>query len=221
MVHTVQILSTEPVTHNVRQFTVEKPAGYAFEPGQATEVSLMQEGWRDEKRPFTFTALPSDAHLQFTIKIYPGHDGVTEQLGQVEPGERLQIGDPWGAITDKGPGYFIAGGAGLTPFLAILRKRHADDELNNSVLIFSNKTERDIICRRELEGMDGLDCRFIVTDDPDSDLRQARIDKSFLQHEIDDFGAQFYVCGPPEMVEDVTDALKNLGASPDGITLEE
>jgi len=38
--HIVKILKTEQVTHDVRRFQVEKPAGYKFIPGQATEVSV-------------------------------------------------------------------------------------------------------------------------------------------------------------------------------------
>ena len=38
--HIVKILSVEPVTHNVRRFKLEKPSGYNFNPGQATEVSV-------------------------------------------------------------------------------------------------------------------------------------------------------------------------------------
>jgi ferredoxin-NADP reductase len=38
--HIVKILNIDKVTHNVKRFQVEKPAGYLFVPGQATEVSI-------------------------------------------------------------------------------------------------------------------------------------------------------------------------------------
>ncbi len=40
-----------------------------------------------------FTSLPDADHLEFTIKSYPDHDGVTEQIGQTRLGDRLVIGD--------------------------------------------------------------------------------------------------------------------------------
>lgn len=40
MKHTVKILMTEFVTHDVKRLIVERPAGYDFTPGQATEVSI-------------------------------------------------------------------------------------------------------------------------------------------------------------------------------------
>lgn len=66
----VQILEVFPVTHNVKCFRTEKPDGYTFEPGQATEVFLDKEGWKDEGRPFTFTNQPEDTFLEFIIKEY-------------------------------------------------------------------------------------------------------------------------------------------------------
>ena len=87
----VKILHTEPVTHDVRRYRVEKPDGFSFEPGQATDVALDKEGWREETRPFTFTALPDADTLEFTIKSYHDHDGVTHQLWSTQPGDALLI----------------------------------------------------------------------------------------------------------------------------------
>ena len=161
------------------------------------------------------------SRLEFTIKSYPDHDGVTEQIGQLEVGDRFVIGDAWGAITDTGPGTFIAGGAGVTPFIAILRRRAVDGNLDGCHLIFSNRTEDDIILRDELEAMHGLRTTFLVTEQPDSPLAADPLDKAALDRLVDDFDQQFYVCGPPPMVDDVSAALESLGASADGITFEQ
>src|SRR5690606_16929324 len=96
--HIVKILSVEPDTHDVKRFRVEKPAGYAFIPGQATEVTINKEGWLDKRNPFTFTSLNTWDSLEFTIKIYDEHQEVTHQLGLFEPGDELILHDVWGAI---------------------------------------------------------------------------------------------------------------------------
>ena len=160
------------MTHDVRRFTVRKPQGYRFEPGQATLVSVNRPGWEKKKRPFTFTSLNDWPDLEFTTKIYPDHHGVTEQLGTLEAGDSLLIEDPWGTIQYKGPGTFIAGGAGVTPFIAILRQLAKDGRLAGNTLLFSNKTARDIILRHEFEAMQGLRCVFTLTDEPDPDARE-------------------------------------------------
>ena len=153
MAHKLAISKIEDVTHDVRQFTFEKPAGFEFAPGQAAEVGIDRDGWRDAGNPFTFTALPGWDELQFTIKIYPEHDGLTEQIGTLKVGDSFIVGEPWGTIEYKGKGTFIAGGAGVTPFIAILRMLRERGELSGHRLIFANKREEDIILRDEFDAM--------------------------------------------------------------------
>lgn len=69
MPYTVVILEKQQLTHDVVQLTLEKPDGYSFSPGQATEIAINKAGWKEEKRPFTFTSLNEDEHLEFIIKI--------------------------------------------------------------------------------------------------------------------------------------------------------
>ena len=113
--HIVKIISVEPVTHDVKRFTIQKPIGYKFIPGQATEVSINTLALKNEKRPFTFTGLNENKHPEFTIKIYEAHNGITKELGNLKHCDELIIRDIWGAIEYKGEGVFIAGGAGVTP----------------------------------------------------------------------------------------------------------
>ena len=216
----VKILNIELVTHNVRRYTLEKPAGFHFEPGQATDVSIDEDGFRERKNPFTFTALNDAPNLEFTIKSYLDHDGVTKHLWDLKPGDRLILRDPWGTITYKGPGVFIAGGAGVTPFIAILRDLHSRRKLRGHTLIVSNRTEADIILREEFEKMGGLNIIWTVTDDPDSSLLHDRIDKQFLQRQITDFSQNFYVCGPDKMVAELRETFRGLGANPSAVTFE-
>ena len=120
----VKIQETNYITHNVKRFVVEKPKGYHFVPGQATDVSINLPEWKDELRPFTFTCLTDSPYLEFMIKTYKDHKGVTNLLGQIEKGAELIIYDVFGAIQYQGKGTFIAGGAGITPFIAIFRDLH-------------------------------------------------------------------------------------------------
>src|SRR3954471_12065373 len=153
----VRILDIHEVTHDVKCIRLEKPDVYVFTPGQATEVSVNKPGWEEEKRPFTFTCLNEEHYLEFTIKGYFDHDGVTKQIHGLNVGDELIIRDVWGTISYNGPGYFIAGGAGITPFIAILRQLHKDNKLAGNKLLFGNKTAADIIYKDELTSMLGAD----------------------------------------------------------------
>lgn len=223
MAHKVKILDTEMVTHDVRHLTFEKPDGYEFEPGQATEVSIDKDNWRDEKRPFTFTSLNEDEHLEFVIKIYPDHNGVTEQIGKLKKGDSLLIDDPWGTIQYDGEGVFLAGGAGVTPFIAIFRDLHKKGEIGDNTLIFSNTTDRDIILQDEFEEILGDNFINVITDEPTDDhiFLDGYIDKEFLDSKISDFEQAFYVCGPEPFNDSMMEYLKELGADPDALIFEE
>lgn len=218
--HIVKILDIHDVTHDVRSYRIEKPPGYVFTPGQATEVSINKPGWKDEKRPFTFTSLNEWPYLEFTIKSYHDHPGVTNELYELKAGDELIIRDVWGAIAYRGEGVFIAGGAGITPFIAILRQLKKENKLGNNQLYFSNKTVADIILHDELEALLNSSAHFILTQDNDPRFTSAFIDKDFLQAEIRDFRQPFYICGPDAMVNDINRSLVSLGASPDLVVFE-
>ncbi|UWR22654.1 FAD-binding oxidoreductase [Sulfitobacter sp. S190] len=220
MTHTIKLKEKEALTPDTNRYVFERPANLDFKPGQATELSLTKDGWRDEGRPFTFTSQPDDDHLEFVIKSYPSHDGVTEQLADLQPGDEVQMEEPFGAIRDHGPGVFLAAGAGITPFIPILEKHDAMGEMD-CTLIFTNKTEADIILRDKWEAMAGLSTHFTVTDQDDASVETAKIDKAYLSQHIGDFDQTFYLCGPQEFVDDVRDGLKTLGAKDDKIITEE
>ena len=172
------------------------------------------------------TSLPSNPRLEFIIKSYktednPQHDGMTEHLGRdVEVGDRVIFGDAWGTITYRGPGIFIAGGAGLTPFIAIFRSLEQQEKIEGNRLFFSNKTKNDVFLQGDLFRMLGRSVVCTLTQETHPNYESGRIDREWLEHRIDDFSQNFYVCGPPAMVEDIQEILKSLGADPEALVFE-
>lgn len=216
----VKVIEVKNVTHNVHSFTVEKPEGFSFNPGQATDLSILKDNWKDEKRPFTFTSIPENPSLEFTIKSYTDHDGVTNQLTQVKPGDIFEISDAWGAIEYKGEGVFLAGGAGVTPFISIFRALYLAGKIGSSRLFFSNKTTADIILKEEFEEMLGYNFFNIISSEQVDGYAHGRITKDFLQKHIEDFSQPFYVCGPDAFTASILEALQELGAKPDTLVFE-
>lgn len=221
MVHPVTLLLTEFVTHDVRRFIFDWPEALEYEPGQGVELMVDEPEWQEEGRPFTPTSLREARVLEFTIKGYPEHHGVTEKLHSLKPGARVRLTDAFGTIAWKGPGTFIAAGAGITPFLAIMRDRAERNELGDSRLLFSNKTPADVICEKELKHYFGERCWLTCTKESAPGYDDRRIDKDLLQEKIEDFQQNFYVCGPPAFVDDIKQALTELGASPDTVVFEQ
>lgn len=217
----VKILEAYYITHDVKCFMVEKPEGYDFTPGQATDVSINLPEWRTELRPFTFTCLKEKPYLEFMIKIYKDHQGVTNMLGRINKGAELILHDVFGAIQYKGPGVFIAGGAGITPFVSIFRNLYKSRQIRGNKLIYSNKTSYDVIIEEELQKMLKKDFLNLFTRENVIGFLERRIDRNVLIENIANFGQLFYVCGPDQFVKSITGYLLDLGATADCVVIEE
>ncbi len=211
----LKILNTHYITHNVKRFVLEKPSDFEYTPGQSAHISINQPGWEDQIRPFTFASLQHWDYLEFIIKIYPDHKGVTLQLDKLNAGAELLLHDVFGTIQYKGPGIFIAAGTGITPFIAIFRALFESGNLRNLALLYSNKTKDDIILQDELTTMLGPAYRNVFTREGVIGFRERRIDRKFLIETIGGFESRFYVCGPKNFTEEICDALISLGANPE------
>ena len=220
MAFPVKILHAEFITHDVKRFTVERPDKFAFEPGQATDLSVQLPGWTEQLRPFTFTCLADAENLEFIIKIYPERKGVTDQLGRLNGGDGIILHDVFGTIQYQGPGVFLAGGAGVTPFISIFRTLQEKHQLPGHTLICSHKTEDDIILKEEFTKMLGDEFKPVLTRGQTIGFRDKHIDRDFLVSAVSDFGQHFYVCGPDEFVRDINALLLELGAESQSLVFE-
>lgn len=216
----LKILKTNYVTHNVKRFLLEKPKdeNFKYRPGQAAHLSVNKSGWEDQIRPFTFTSLQDWPEVEFTIKIYEDHEGVTNELGKLQPGDEIILHDIFDTIKYKGPGVFLAGGTGITPFIAVFRALKASGNLRDVALLYSNKTQDDIIYAKELQEMLGNAFLNVFTRQGVIGFRERHLDRKFLIDNIGNFDFNFYVCGPESFTKDLTKDLISLGASPDSIT---
>ena len=222
MTQSSTILMTEFVTHDVKRFILTKPRDFDFEPGQGVKIMIDEPKWReDEDHPFTPTSRRDDNVLEFIIKKYPGREGYTSKLHSLEVGAKLLLSNPFGTIVYKGPGVFMAAGAGVTPFIAISRHLAREGSMGSNSLIFSNKTPADIICEKELRHYFQSRCIMTCTRQGAPGYENRRISAAFLEEKIRDFNQHFYVCGPDAFVEQIKRSLAELGAKPDAVVFEE
>ena len=177
----VKIRLIEHATHDVLHIVTEKPKDMDFVPGQATEMFLGKAGNDGEGNPFTFTCLPHEDYLEFMIKTYPSHNGLTNELLTLKKGDEVILNDVFGAIAYKGEGTFIAGGAGVTPFIAILRDLKAKNKLGNNRLIFANKTKADIILKEEFQEMLGNNFVNILSDEKTDEYAHGHITEEIIK----------------------------------------
>lgn len=219
MPYHITLEEIKPLTETVFQMRTTRPDGYSFAPGQYAELAVDQPGFREEFRPFSFTSRPQDRELEFVFRVHHAHGGVTAQLAQVKPGTALLIENPGGTITYQGPGCFVAGGTGITPFLSIFRTHRDDGDFDRNLLLFANKTERSGFLTDELVGLFGNRAHLVVTHEPASHGESGFIDLEYLRP-FATAAERFYVCGPDEMVKEVCSALLTLQVKPQKIVVE-
>ncbi len=208
MRYTLKILKIEQCADRVKTFSLEKPNNLKFLPGHCCMLSLPKEKLEKESRPFTFTSIPSDTYLEFTIKSYPG--GITELIHSLKVGDSLVLADIFSSHRYTKPGVFIAAGTGITPFLSIFRQLKKDNSNDKNLLIYTNNTQKDIIRENELKSLLNNNCIFKLTKENKPGYLSERIDKSFLLKHITNFNQQFYVCGPEQFEKEIKSIIKEI-----------
>lgn len=141
-------------------------------------------------------------------------------LMNLKEGEELIIENSWGAINYLGEGAFIAGGAGVTPFISILRDLHSKNKMGDNKVIFANDKEEDIINKEEFENILGDNFINILSQQKTSKYAYGYITETFFKKNILDFSKFVYLCGPPSMMEAVEKQLANLNVAPESIIKE-
>ncbi|TXD52023.1 MULTISPECIES: hypothetical protein [unclassified Polaribacter] len=85
------------------------------------------------------------------------------------------------------------------PIIAILKNLNAENKIANNTLIFTNKTESDIILKKEFDKILGKNFINTLTNKKKDGYDNRRIDSTFLK-KIIDFNQHFYVCESPVFI---------------------
>lgn len=198
----------------------DKPLDLQFLPGQAADISINKNPWQEELRPFTFTSLPAEATLEFLIKTYPSHQGVTNELLTLSENDEFILHGVFGDIQYKGEGIFLAGGAGITPFVSIFKDLKSKGLVGNNKLIFANKTVEDIIEKEAFQDLLGENFINVLSQESVAGYETGYITEELISRCTDGTGLYYYLCGPEPMMDAVEGQLATLGISNEFIVKE-
>lgn len=214
------IKSIEHLTHDVLRIVLDKPENLNFVPGQAVDIALDKPEWSEKKNCFTFTSLPEDEDIEFTIKTYPEHKGMTNELLSSKVGDEVLVYSPFGDISYKGSGIFIAGGAGITPFIAILKDLQKQNKIEGNKLIFANKVKADIILEDHYKTVLGKNFINILSKEDIDGYEHGYISADLIKKHSEADLKFYYLCGPPPMMDAVEGQLKELGIAEEFVIKE-
>ncbi len=213
-------------THNVKSFRFLKPQTFIHKAGQFMFVTLKSGGEKLRKH-FTISSSPTEDFIEFTKKLSDSIFSQTLQTSRI--GDSAVINGPHGRFTFEGEYGRIAmlsGGIGITPLRSMLKYIMDEGITTNVVLLYANRSEKDIVFREELERMQeqngNLKVIFALSEaSPRWKGFVGRIDAVMIKRGIPDYGERvFYVCGPPPMVDSMSAILADLGVLQDHIRQE-
>jgi ferredoxin-NADP reductase len=212
-------------TYRVKSLLLElaRPLGYL--PGQHVDVRLVAEDGYQAQRSYSISSAPEDKRLSLTVERVADGEVSPYLVDELRVGDRLQLRGPIGGhfvwTSDANhPLCLIAGGAGITPLMAMLRHRDKAPRRVPALLIYSSRSLADVIYRDELDAMarrdDSLRIVYTLTREQPEDWQgrghRGRIDKRLLAANC--FPASqhpaTYVCGPSDFVESVSAFLVEL-----------
>ncbi|HBF20437.1 MAG: flavodoxin reductase [Owenweeksia sp.] len=210
-----KVKSLDWLAHNAVQLRVEKPAGFEYQAGDAVEIKVGDQ----DSGPFTMTNLPDESYLEFVIRIYPDHNGKTKAISKLSAGDEIEFTEPFGTFQEKEGAIFLAGGTGITPFLAIMRKMYEVGKLENSLLFFSNKTRKDLFLEKELRAMLGDRYQNVITEDKEDPEYYGEIDGDYLKNRIGDLSKPLFICGPPPFDKAMQEIAESIGIETNNMNL--
>jgi len=194
-------------TYNVKSVRLSVPGDIDYKPGQFLCASLNAPS--EYKRYLSISSSPTEkGYIEFTKKIT--QSDFSKRLEVLKPGDSLRLRYPFGNFTLKDPSQkvcFLSGGIGITPIRSIC-KFVVDNNLGTDIiLIYANRTEKDIVFKEDFEAMQEryakLKVAHVLGESPRGfKARVGLINSQIIKEEAPDYNERkFFICGPPMMVE--------------------
>ncbi len=209
-------------TPSVSLIRISLSESFSFVPGQWVLVSsddFCDENNKPVRRAFSVASLQSDDYLELCVSRGKNFSVFLQDLS---PGAKLNISGPFGKfkLESFDNHLFIAGGTGIAPFRSMIHQ--ALERKNKVTLLFSMKTPSDFVYRKYFESLDS-NFRLVPTITSDNGFPAWKGERGRIQSLLKKYwknGVACYLCGPPGMVESVTEELINLGQPKENIFVD-
>ena len=211
-------------TNDTFTIFVEPKEPVKFNPGQFFFLRL--DGRKLHARhPFSVSNY-DEKRLSFTLK---DTGRFTKEARKLKLGDEIKIEGPFGKFVieeeESKDLVFIAGGVGIAPFMSIIKDNINRDKKRNITLLYGSRTEKEIIFKKELDSINGSWFKKVYAlsqeNKKSSGYEYGRIDEVLLLRNVDIKNKKFYICGPQEMMKQISSALRENGVDKKDIIIEE
>jgi len=193
---------------------------FRYKAGQylSLETTIEKETVR---RSYSICSPPESGMLQVGIKQIPNGVFSTYANKSLAVGDIINVGVPEGRFVytpKERPETIVAfaSGSGITPIWSIAQSALSAHQDNQFVLVYGNKSIADTmfydaIAQLEQKHPDRFRVHRIYSQTPAPNSAFGRIDQSVVQELLKALGgpaAHYYLCGPEQMILDVSMALE-------------
>lgn len=201
---------------------------FYYQPGQFLYVRINNSQIPSDEHPFTISSSPTQKDCVSVTAKQLGD--FTSKLSNVKVGDSAYVDGPFGTFSylNKSKNRkicFIAGGIGITPFLGMLRYMNEMDKNNEVVLLWGARDLSELICKSELDGYMAELNKFtfvpVLSNENNYVGEKGFITTNVIQKYVPSIlEYDFYICGPPIMLEAQLENLKKLDVSKKNIHFE-
>ena len=196
----------------------ESLSSLAFLPGQY--VNLKVPG-SEQSRAYSFSSLPKDGEVSFLIRNVPGGLMSSFLTSLAKTGDSMTLAGPLGSFYLRAihrPLLLLAGGTGLAPFTAMLEKIAEAGSEHPLHLIYGVTNDFDLV---ELDRLQAFAARIpnftfsACVANPDSQYpHKGYVTQHIEPCHLNQGDVDVYLCGPPPMVEAVSQYIREQAISP-------
>ena len=211
-------------TPDVKIFILELEKNIPFKAGQFVMLKINKERFNKliPSRAYSIANAPNDKHeLKIIAKIIPD-SAFSQFLDKLKEHEEIEVLGPYGRfVLNENEAKIITligAGTGIAPLIGIMD--FAFEKGINVNLFYCDKTEKDLIHRSEIEALldsKKINGKLVVTREESN--YSGRIDKLFLNKNITK-SDKYFICGPPQFVNEVVKNLESQGISEEDIKTE-
>ncbi len=206
---------------------------FSFKAGQYITVKKEING-AEVRRAYSICSSPKSGILKVAVKAVENGTFSTYATTKLQVGDTLDVHPPEGKFvlsSETGKHYVgFAAGSGITPIMSMIKEVIENEANATFTLVYGNKTPADTIFKNELDGLqndfpNNFNLHYVYSRERIDGSKQGRIDDSIANYYLKNvYGNRTFesafLCGPEEMIHNVSDILKNCGFSEDRILFE-
>ncbi len=191
-----------------------------YKSGQFIFLKFYSKKLTKEPHPFSIASSSSNPKVRVVVKNLGDY---TSRLSELKKGDKVMVEGPYGRFNyarNHADQVWIAGGIGITPFIGMAEDLKGKKNKNQITLFYSVRQKDDFIALEQFRAIEKSTDTFKIV--PWATSEHGRLT---IENIIKETGKlknkEFYLCGPKEFKNSLTNALIQQGASKSKIYSEE